>query len=60
MTPQGVQKVLHVTRHHTHMLHRPSVSAGPLDESVNEIQVAEQQLLVELDQLLSEVCSDRQ
>ena len=57
MTPQGVQEVLHVARHHTHMLHRSSVSAGPLDESVNEIQVAEEQLLVEFDQLLSEVCT---
>ena len=60
MAPQCVQEVLHVARHYTNVLHRPTISAGPLDESVNEIQVAEQQLLVELDQLLPEVCSASQ
>ena len=57
MAPQGVQQVLHVARRHAHVLHRARIRAGPLNESVDEVKVAEQQLLVEFNQLLSEVCS---
>lgn len=54
---ERIQEVVHVACHQSYIFHRTGVCTGSLHERVDEVQEAEQQLLVELAQLRPKVCT---
>ena len=57
VSSESVQEVVHIAGDQSHILYRAGVCAGSLHQRVDEVQEAEQQLLVQLAQLRPEVCT---